>query len=80
MTDRADLLFCLKALESRLSEQIRKAEETREEIQQIKAQIAALDEDVKATPSWDGPATAAAKVALFMSLFRGARMCSPDSG
>jgi len=71
MTDRTDLLRSLKALESRLSEQVRQVEETRELIQQIKTKLAAEDKERAVAPTREGPTTAAAKIALFKSLFRG---------
>ena len=58
MSDRTELLSSLKALESNLSEQVRQAEETREQIQQIKAQLA-VSAKMEAAPSREGPSTAA---------------------
>ena len=71
MTSRADLLSSLKDLESKLFAQVRQVEETREQIQFIKMQLAALDKERQAAPSIERPTTPAEKVALFRSLFRG---------
>jgi superfamily II DNA or RNA helicase len=71
MTDHTDLLRHMEALESRLSEQVRQVEETRKLIQKLKAKLAAEDNESAVAPSREGPTTAAAKVALFRSLFRG---------
>jgi len=69
--DRVDLCNCLKALETRLADEIRQVEATQEEILRLKATIVAITPAGNLPEPTPGPASRDAKVALFRSLFRG---------
>jgi hypothetical protein len=70
MTSRAELEENLKALESRLRDEMNQVEGTRAEIARIRKALSAMDSTERAETA-PGPATPADKVALFRSLFRG---------
>ena len=69
--DRVDLCNCLKALETRLADEIRQVEATQEEIIRLKAIIVAIAPPGNLPVPTPGPASRDAKVALFRSLFSG---------